>query len=147
MHSATKYLNGHCDVTAGALVGSRALIERLQPARKLFGGVLEPASAYALARGMKTLSSAIARQNESALRVARVARRRSARVARCSTRASRRIPITRSRARQMSGFGGMVCFDVAGGYAAACRFFDRLTGHQARGQPRRRRRASAACRC
>src|SRR5262249_4213170 len=43
MHSATKYLNGHSDVTAGALIGSKAIIDALQPARKLFGGVLEPA--------------------------------------------------------------------------------------------------------
>ena len=58
MHSATKYLNGHSDVTAGALIGSAAIIERLQPARKLFGGVLEPASAYALSRGLKTFTCA-----------------------------------------------------------------------------------------
>jgi methionine-gamma-lyase len=70
MHSATKYLNGHSDVTAGALVGSRALIDRLQSARKLFGGVLEPMAAYALARGMKTLGVRVARQNDSARRVA-----------------------------------------------------------------------------
>jgi cystathionine beta-lyase/cystathionine gamma-synthase len=70
MHSATKYLNGHSDVTAGALAGSRAMIDRLQPARKLFGGVLEPASAYALARGMKTLAVRVARQNATAMHVA-----------------------------------------------------------------------------
>ena len=50
MHSATKYLNGHSDVTAGALAGGHGLMDRLKPARKLFGGVLEPASAYALGR-------------------------------------------------------------------------------------------------
>src|SRR5262249_19633379 len=70
MHSATKYLNGHSDVTAGALAGSRAMIDRLAPARKLFGGVLEPASAYALLRGMKTIYVRVARQNQSAQRVA-----------------------------------------------------------------------------
>src|SRR5262249_23937873 len=70
MHSATKYLNGHSDVTADALVGSRAIIDTLEPARKLFGGVLEPASAYALARGMKTVSLRVARHNENAMKVA-----------------------------------------------------------------------------
>jgi cystathionine beta-lyase/cystathionine gamma-synthase len=70
MHSATKYLNGHSDVTAGALAGSRATIDRLEPARKLFGGVLEPASAYALGRGIKTIDVRIARHNENAMKVA-----------------------------------------------------------------------------
>src|SRR5690349_4534074 len=70
MHSATKYLNGHSDVTAGALIGSSKVIDQLQPARKLFGGVLEPSSAYALSRGMKTLGVRVARQNASAMRVA-----------------------------------------------------------------------------
>ncbi len=70
MHSATKYLNGHSDVTAGVLAGSRALIDSLQGARRLFGGVLEPASAYALARGIKTLSLRMARHNANAMAVA-----------------------------------------------------------------------------
>jgi cystathionine beta-lyase/cystathionine gamma-synthase len=70
MHSATKYLNGHSDVTAGALVGSTALIDRVRPARKLLGGVLEPASAYALARGIKTLAVRMARHNSNAMAVA-----------------------------------------------------------------------------
>src|SRR5262245_15335131 len=70
MHSATKYLNGHSDVTAGVLAGTASLIDRLQPARKLLGGVLEPAPAYALSRGMKTLSVRMARHNENATRIA-----------------------------------------------------------------------------
>src|SRR5688500_4098975 len=71
MHSATKYLNGHSDVIAGALVGSAAVIEPLRTARKLFGGVLDPAAAYALVRGMKTIGVRVERQNSSADRVAR----------------------------------------------------------------------------
>lgn len=124
MHSATKYLNGHSDVTAGALIGSAAIIERLNPARKLFGGVLEPASAYALARGIKTIHVRVARQNESAGRVATwlSADRRVSRVFYPGLPAHPDHEIAR---RQMSGFGGMVCFEVAD-YAAACRIFDRL---------------------
>jgi cystathionine beta-lyase/cystathionine gamma-synthase len=125
MHSATKYLNGHSDVTAGALIGSAEMIERLQPARKLFGGVLEPASAYALARGLKTIHVRVARQNESALRVATwlSSDRRVTRVFYPGLPSHPDHDIAR---RQMSGFGGMVCFEVAD-YAAACRLFDRLT--------------------
>jgi cystathionine beta-lyase/cystathionine gamma-synthase len=125
MHSATKYLNGHSDVIAGALAGSRAVIERLQSARKLFGGVLEPASAYALARGMKTLGIRVARQNENAMRVAQWCEK-NARIARVHYPGLASHPDHEIARRQMSGFGGMVTIDVKGGYEAACRTFDRL---------------------
>ena len=125
MHSATKYLNGHSDVTAGALVGSRALIKTLQPARKLFGGVLEPASAYALARGMKTLSLRVARQNESACAIANWLEAHP-RVPRVFYPGLASHPDHAIAKKQMRGFGGMVCFEVAGGYTGACRFYDRI---------------------
>ncbi|HET9371784.1 MAG TPA: aminotransferase class I/II-fold pyridoxal phosphate-dependent enzyme, partial [Vicinamibacterales bacterium] len=125
MHSATKYLNGHSDVTAGALVGSAALIERLQPARKLFGGVLEPASAYALARGMKTLGVRMARHNDNARRVAEWLES-DPRVGRVFYPGLPSHPDHAIATRQMRGFGGMVCADLKGGYDAACRFFDKL---------------------
>jgi cystathionine beta-lyase/cystathionine gamma-synthase len=125
MHSATKYLNGHSDVTAGVLVGSRAVIDRLQEARKLFGGVLEPASAYALARGMKTIAVRVARQNDSAMRLAQWLEQ-DPRVGRVFYPGLPSHPDHEIARRQMSGFGGMVTCEVAGGYEAACRFFDRL---------------------
>jgi cystathionine beta-lyase/cystathionine gamma-synthase len=125
MHSATKYLNGHSDVTAGALVGSTAIIDRLQPARKLFGGVLEPASAYALARGMKTLGVRMARHNASAMQVAQWLDG-DRRVTRVFYPGLTSHPDHAVATKQMTGFGGMVTFEAAGGYAAACAFFDRL---------------------
>ena len=125
MHSATKYLNGHSDVTAGALVGSQELINRLQPARKLFGGVLEPASAYMLARGMKTIAVRVERQNANAMRIAEwlAAEERVARVFYPGLESHPDHAIAK---KQMRGFGGMVTFEAAGGYPAACRFYDRL---------------------
>ena len=126
MHSATKYLNGHSDVTAGALVGSKALIDRLEPARKLFGGVLEPASAYALARGMKTLGVRVARQNATAMRVADWLEHRKG-IARVFYPGLESHPDHAVAKCQMKGYGGMVTFDVQGGYDAACRVFDHLT--------------------
>jgi cystathionine beta-lyase/cystathionine gamma-synthase len=125
MHSATKYLNGHTDVIAGALVGPRTIIERLQAARKLFGGVLEPSSAYALARGMKTLGVRVARQNDNALRVAQWCER-DARIARVYYPGLASHPDHAIARKQMTGFGGMVTIDVNGGYDAACRAFDRF---------------------
>jgi cystathionine beta-lyase/cystathionine gamma-synthase len=125
MHSATKYLNGHSDVTAGALVGSQAIIDRLQPARKLFGGVLEPASAYALARGMKTLAVRMARHNENAQRVAEWLSQDS-RVSRVFYPGLASHPDHEIARRQMRGFGGMVCFDLGGRYDRACALYDRV---------------------
>jgi cystathionine beta-lyase/cystathionine gamma-synthase len=125
MHSATKYLNGHSDVTAGALVGSKALIDRLHSARKLFGGVLEPTSAYALGRGLKTLGVRVARQNATAGQVAEWLARRPG-IAQVFYPGLPSHPDHAIAKRQMRGFGGMVTFDVAGGYEPACRVFDRL---------------------
>ncbi|MFI5178710.1 MAG: trans-sulfuration enzyme family protein [Vicinamibacterales bacterium] len=125
MHSATKYLNGHSDVTAGALAGSKRLLDALQPARKLFGGVLEPASAYALARGMKTLPLRVARQNASAHQLAEWLER-DRRISRVFYPGLASHPDHAIAVRQMKGFGGMVSFEVAGGYQGACRFYDRL---------------------
>ncbi len=125
MHSATKYLNGHSDVTAGALVGSRALIDRLQPARKMLGGVLEPASAYALGRGMKTLAVRMARHNQNALTIARWLDTQPM-ITRVYYPGLESHPDHPIAAQQMSGFGGMVCIDHVDGYAGAVRTFDRL---------------------
>lgn len=125
MHSATKYLNGHSDVTAGALVGSQVLIDRLRPARKLLGGVLEPASAYALGRGMKTLAVRMDRHNSNALVVARWLESHAS-VSRVMYPGLSSHPDHDIAVRQMRGFGGMVTFEVQGGQAAAYACFNRL---------------------
>ncbi len=125
MHSMTKYINGHSDVTAGALVGSSEIIAGLHPARKLFGGVLEPIAAYEVARGMKTLGVRIARHNANALAVATWLST-DPRVARVFYPGLPSHPDYEIARRQMSGFGGMVCVEVKGGYEGACRFYDRL---------------------
>lgn len=125
MHSATKYINGHSDVTAGALVGARAIIERLHPARKLLGGVLEPASAYALARGLKTLGVRMARHNASAMAVARWLEGQPS-IARVLYPGLPSHPDHAVARAQMQGFGGMVCFEHKDGYPGATRTFDRL---------------------
>ncbi len=125
MHSATKYLNGHSDVTAGALVGSRAIIDRLHQARKLFGGVLEPMSAYALGRGMKTVFLRVERQNANAMFLAEQLSA-DPRVASVHYPGLPTHPDHAIAVRQMSGFGGMLTIDVKGGYPAACRVFNRL---------------------
>ncbi|MFO7301160.1 MAG: aminotransferase class I/II-fold pyridoxal phosphate-dependent enzyme [Acidobacteriota bacterium] len=125
MHSATKYLNGHSDIVAGALAGSATLIERLSEARRILGGVLDPGAAYALARGMKTMGLRVARQNESAMRLARWLEG-DPRVRQVLYPGLPSHPDHELASRQMRGYGGMLTVAVRGGYEAACRVFDRF---------------------
>jgi cystathionine beta-lyase/cystathionine gamma-synthase len=125
MHSATKYLNGHSDVTAGALAGPARLMAPILDARQKMGTVLDPYAAYALGRGLKTLAVRVARQNASAMAVARwLAQDRRVRAVHYPGLEGH--PDHAIAANQMQGFGGMICVDVGGGYERAARFFDRL---------------------
>ena len=126
MHSATKYLNGHSDVTAGALVGSSRLLEPVQKARRMLGTVLDPQPAYALGRGMKTLTVRMERHNASAMAVATWLAS-DLRVATVYYPGLPQHPDHEIARKQMKGFGGMMCVDVGGGYDRVARFFDRLT--------------------
>ena len=125
MQSATKYLNGHSDVTAGVVCGSRALVRPVEMARRRLGGVLDPQAAYALNRSLKTLEVRIQRHNASAMAVASALEGHPA-LAGVFYPGLASHPDHRVAKCQMSGFGGMVCIDVRGGEAAACRTFDRL---------------------
>ena len=126
MHSATKYLNGHSDVTAGVLAGSSRQMEAVLKGRKLFGAILDPYPAYALIRGLKTLSVRVARHNANAMALAEWLDG-CGRVERVYYPGLASHPDHAIAARQMRGFGGMVCVDLGGGYDRAARFFDRLT--------------------
>ncbi|MEO6214093.1 MAG: aminotransferase class I/II-fold pyridoxal phosphate-dependent enzyme [Vicinamibacterales bacterium] len=125
MHSATKYLNGHSDVTAGILAGSASLLEPVQKARRMLGTVLDPYAAYALGRGLKTLAVRMGRHNTSALRVATWLAS-DTRVQAVYYPGLPQHPDHEIARKQMSGFGGMICVDVGGGYEGAARFFDSL---------------------
>jgi cystathionine beta-lyase/cystathionine gamma-synthase len=126
MHSVTKYLNGHSDVTAGAIAGPAALLAGIETARRMLGGILDPHAAYAIGRGLKTLPVRIERHNANALAVARWLER-DPRVARVFYPGLESHPDHELARRQMRGFGGMVCVDVGGGQARAEQFFDRLS--------------------
>ena len=125
MHSVTKYLNGHSDVTAGALAGPRTLIQQIDKTRKMLGTVIDPQAAYAIGRGVKTLAVRMERHNSNGLAIARWLERDS-RVTKVYYPGLESHPDHALAARQMRGFGGMVCVDLGGGQERAERFFDRL---------------------
>lgn len=125
MHSATKYLNGHSDVTAGVLAGSAALLEPIQKARRMLGTVLDPYPAYALGRGLKTLTVRMERHNATALAVAHWLAK-DPRIEMVYYPGLPQHPDHEIAKKQMHGFGGMLCIDVGGGFERAARFFDRL---------------------
>ncbi len=125
MQSVTKYLNGHSDVTGGCVSGSAALIAPIAKARRQVGTVMDPHPAYALGRGLKTLPLRIARHNATAHAVAEwLAQDR--RVSDVYYPGLERHPDHAIAVRQMTGFGGMVCFDLAGSYDRAASVYDRL---------------------
>jgi cystathionine beta-lyase/cystathionine gamma-synthase len=126
MQSATKYLNGHSDVTGGVVTGPKALVQPIEKARRLLGTVMDPHPAYALGRGLKTLPLRMARHNASALAVAEFLAR-DRRVSCVYYPGLTTHPDHEIAARQMTGFGGMVCFDLDGSYDRAARLYDRLT--------------------
>jgi cystathionine beta-lyase/cystathionine gamma-synthase len=125
MHSATKYLNGHTDVTAGVLAGDAALVGQMEKVRRRVGGIIDPQPAYALGRGLKTLAVRVERQNATAAALAEWLSR-DRRIAAVYYPGLPSHPDHEIAKRQMRGFGGMVCVDVGGGYERAARFFDRL---------------------
>ena len=126
MQSATKYLNGHADVTGGCVAGPAPQIEKIDRMRRLLGGVLDPQAAFALARGLKTLSVRMGRHNANALAIAQAlsADRRVSRVFYPGLESHPDHSIAR---KQMTGFGGMVTFEVPGGLDRASSVFDRFS--------------------
>src|ERR671928_216163 len=71
LHSATKYLNGHDDVVAGAVIGSRALVREVTHLTNHLGGTLDPHACVLLHRGLKTLALRVRQQNANALALAK----------------------------------------------------------------------------
>ena len=70
LHSATKYLNGHTDITAGAAIGSEEMIHKIIVLQNHLGGTLDPHACFLLQRGLKTLGVRVRQQNESAMQLA-----------------------------------------------------------------------------
>ncbi|HEX2210648.1 MAG TPA: PLP-dependent aspartate aminotransferase family protein [Longimicrobium sp.] len=120
-HSATKYLGGHSDVTAGVLAGSRARIGEARKRARVWGPALDPHAAWLLERGIKTLSVRMERHNRNGMEVARWAETRPE-IARVFYPGLPSHPDHEIARRVLDGFGGMVGIELAGGGPAADRF-------------------------
>ncbi len=113
MHSGTKYLSGHADLTCGVVSGRRELIDEIGETRKTLGNCMDPHAAWLLIRGLKTLAVRVARQNENALRVAEFLAQH-AKVKRVHYPFLKSHPQYATARQQMSGGSGMVTFEVDG---------------------------------
>ncbi len=111
IHSATKYLNGHSDVNAGAVISSATVIQRLLETATHHGGMLDAHACYQLERGLKTLALRIRQHNENAGRLADFLQTHPA-VARVNYPGLTTHPHHAIAARQMRGFGGMLSFEL-----------------------------------
>lgn len=125
VHSATKYLGGHSDLTAGAVVGSAEFIGKARRISVLIGATLDPAAAYLLSRGIKTLEIRVKAACQNALRLAETlaAHEKVARVYYPGLETDADHKLARS---QMKAFGGVVAMDLVGGEPEVERFFDSL---------------------
>jgi methionine-gamma-lyase len=123
--SATKYLNGHHDVTAGVLAGHRDLVDRARAHLVETGAVLDPFPAFLLRRGLKTLTLRMERHSSNALVVARFLEEH-ARVANVFYAGLESYPQYDLARRQLDGPGGMLAFEVEGGRPGAEALMDKL---------------------
>jgi len=125
MHSATKFLGGHSDLTAGALMGSKELLAPVWNWRKNLGSMIAPETASLLSRSLRTLVVRVRQQNASAGTIAE-AMQRSPQIARVLYPGLPGFPGHALAAQQMHGFGGMLTIEVKGDGAAATRVAERL---------------------
>ncbi|HXF95194.1 MAG TPA: aminotransferase class I/II-fold pyridoxal phosphate-dependent enzyme [Gemmatimonadales bacterium] len=125
IHSATKYLNGHSDVIAGAVAGTEAVVEEVRRLMQVWGQALDPFAAWLIDRGMRTLAVRVERQNQTALTLARWCAEQEA-FARVHYPGLPSHPDHEIARRILSGFGGMLAVELRGGVRAAERFLRAL---------------------
>jgi cystathionine gamma-synthase len=125
LHSGTKYLAGHNDVMAGALVGNAEVLTPVRRLLGIMGSVLDPHAAYLLLRGMKSLALRVARANSNAEALATHLEQHP-KIERVHYPGLESHPDHAIARAQMSGFGGVVSFEVSGDLETASKFVDAL---------------------
>jgi len=125
LQSCTKYLAGHNDLLAGVVIGRGSILQALREARGILGSVVDPQNAFLLERGLKTLALRVRQQNATALTVAGYLERHP-KIRRVWYPGLPSHPDHEIAAAQMSGFGGVVSFEVDGSREATSRFVDAM---------------------
>lgn len=126
IHSATKYLNGHNDVLGGVVLGTASYVEEVRQKMMVWGQAPDPFACWLLERGLKTLDVRVQRQNANAMELATWLAGQPA-VSHVHYAGLPSHPDHEIAKAQMSGFGGMLAFELAGGGIAAERLLKRLT--------------------
>jgi cystathionine gamma-synthase len=126
MHSASKYLGGHNDLLAGAVLGSKDLVGGIRALQATTGATVDPFAAYLLVRGLKTFALRMERQNANAQAIAEFLHAHP-RVERVHYAGLTSHPGHEVAKKQMRGFGGVVSFEVRGDLDAATRVVDACT--------------------
>ncbi len=124
VHSATKYLNGHSDIVAGAVIGGSDLVEKITHRLNHLGGSLDPHAAFLLHRGVKTLAIRVNVQNNSALQIARWLEKHP-RISRVNYPGLQSHPAHERAKELFDGYGGMMSFELRGGIEATELFMSR----------------------
>ncbi|MBN1991931.1 MAG: aminotransferase class I/II-fold pyridoxal phosphate-dependent enzyme [Anaerolineae bacterium] len=125
IHSATKYLGGHNDLLAGVVICSDYLMGAIRETQGMLGDISDPHSAYLLLRGLKTLELRVQRQNQTADKIAHFLAKHPA-VRRVYYPGLVSHPDYEVAVEQMSGFGGVVSFELETDLAGTGHFIDRL---------------------
>lgn len=125
VHSATKYLNGHSDLVAGAVLGRGDRVAGVRELARTTGPALDPHAGFLLRRGLKTLALRVRRQNETAGRLARFLDGHPAVESVCYPGLESSNDHERAR-RLLDGFGGMLSFEPRGGAKTAGALLGRL---------------------
>ncbi|MCL7021956.1 hypothetical protein MKW94_001097 [Papaver nudicaule] len=125
LHSATKFIGGHNDVLGGCISGSEELIAKIRKLHHVMGGALNPNAAYLIIRGMKTLHLRVKQQNTTGLRIAEVLEAHP-KVKRVHYPGLPSHPEHQIAMKQMTGFGGVVSFEIDGDLETTMTFIDAL---------------------
>ncbi|KAI3878663.1 hypothetical protein MKW92_021284 [Papaver armeniacum] len=125
LHSATKFIGGHNDVLAGCISGSEEVIAKIRKLHHVLGGTLNPNAAYLIIRGMKTLHLRVQQQNTTGQRIAEVLEAHP-KVKRVHYPGLPSHPEHKIAMKQMTGFGGVVSFEIDGDLETTKTFIDAL---------------------
>jgi cystathionine beta-lyase/cystathionine gamma-synthase len=126
LHSCTKYLNGHSDIVAGAVIGSAQLVEKITHKLNHLGGSLDPHAAFLLHRGIKTVALRVKYQNESALKIAQFLSSHP-KVIKVNYPGLETHPNYKNAKELFAGFGGMMSFELKDGVEASINFMKSVT--------------------